>query len=78
MNKIPCKYQRLFIHLLNQKVYCVNGDSETSEVKIHSLGASLVVQWLRICLLMQGTRVRALVWEDPTCRGATRPMSHSY
>ncbi|KAJ8776031.1 hypothetical protein J1605_015875 [Eschrichtius robustus] len=22
---------------------------------------------------MQGTRVRALVWEDPTCRGATRP-----
>ena len=29
-------------------------------------GASLVVQWLRICLPMQGTRVRALVWEDPT------------
>ncbi|KAJ8796487.1 hypothetical protein J1605_002084 [Eschrichtius robustus] len=22
---------------------------------------------------MQGTRVQALVWEDPTCRGATRP-----
>ncbi|KAJ8794078.1 hypothetical protein J1605_019070 [Eschrichtius robustus] len=22
---------------------------------------------------MQGTRVRALVWEDPTCHGATRP-----
>ena len=33
-------------------------------------GASLVVQWLRICLPMQGTQVRALVWEDPTCRGA--------
>ena len=40
--------------------------------------ASLVVQWLRICLLMQGTRVRALVWEDPTCRGAAGPMSHNY
>ena len=40
--------------------------------------ASLVVQWLRICLPMQGTRVRALVWEDPTCRGATRPVSHNY
>ena len=26
-------------------------------------GTSLVVQWLRICLLMQGTRVRSLVWE---------------
>ena len=41
-------------------------------------GASLVVQWLRIRLPMQGTRVRALVWEDPTCRGATRPVSHNY
>ena len=41
-------------------------------------GASLVAQWLRICLPMQGTRVRALVWEDPTCRGATRPVSHNY
>ena len=36
--------------------------------------ASLVVQWLRICLPMQGTRVRALVREDPTCRGATKPV----
>ena len=40
--------------------------------------ASLVAQRLRICLPMQGTRVRALVWEDPTCRGATRPVSHNY
>ena len=40
--------------------------------------ASLVAQWLRICLLMQGTRVRALVWEDPTCQGATGPVSHNY
>ena len=39
-------------------------------------GASLVAQWLRICLLMQETRVRALVWEDPTCRGAAGPVSH--
>ena len=40
--------------------------------------ASLVAQWLRIRLPMQGTWVRALVWEDPTCRGATRPVSHNY
>ena len=39
--------------------------------------ASLVAQWWRICLPMQGTRVRALVWEDPTCRGAIRPVSHN-
>ena len=42
------------------------------------LGASLVVQWLRICLPMQETRVRALVWEDPTCRTANGPVSHNY
>ena len=42
------------------------------------LRASLVAQWLRTCLSMQGTRVRALVWEDPTCRGATKPVSHNY
>ena len=44
----------------------------------NSLGASLVAQWLRICLPVQGTRVRALVWEDPTCRGTAGPMSHNY
>ena len=43
-----------------------------------SEGTSLVAQWLRICLPMQLTRVRALVWEDPTCRGATSPMRHNY
>ena len=31
-------------------------------------GASLVEQWLRIRLPMQGTWVRALVREDPACR----------
>ena len=31
-----------------------------------------MVQWLRIHLPMQGTRVQALVWEDPTCRGETK------
>ena len=41
-------------------------------------GASLVAQWLRIHLPMQGTRVRALVQEDPTCRAATKPVRHSY
>ena len=35
-------------------------------VKNKQVGISLVVQWLRIRLPMQGTRVRALVQEDPT------------
>ena len=43
-----------------------------------SSGASLVAQWLRIRLPLQGTQVRALVQEDPTCRGATKPVRHIY
>ena len=42
------------------------------------MGASLVSQWLRIRLPMQGTRVRALAREDPTCRVATKPVRHNY
>ena len=35
---------------------------------------SLVVQWLRIRLSMQGTQVQSLIREDPTCHGATEPV----
>ena len=41
-------------------------------------GASLVVQWLGVFLPTQGTRVRALAREDPTCRGAAEPVHHNY
>ena len=41
-------------------------------------GTSLVAQWLRIRLPMQGTQVRALVREDPTCHGATKSVYHNY
>ena len=40
-------------------------------------GTSLVAQCLRIHLPMQETRVRALVREDPTCCGATKPERHN-
>ena len=33
---------------------------------------------IRNHLPMQGTRVRSLVREDPTCRGATKPVRHNY
>ena len=42
------------------------------------IGISLVAQWLRIHLPMQGTWVRALVREDPTCRRVTKPVRHNY
>ena len=44
----------------------------TSAVKAH-VGSSLVAQFIRIHLPVQETQVRALVQEDPTCRGATKP-----
>ena len=46
--------------------------------KNKQIGTSLVAQWLRICLPMQGTRVQSLVREDPTCHRATKPVHHNY
>ena len=44
-------------------------------------GTSLVIQWLRIHLAMQGTQqgtqVRSLGWKDPTWHGATKPLPWS-
>ena len=44
----------------------------------HHVGTSLVAQWVRICLPMQGTQVQPLVWEDFTCHGETEPVRHNY
>ena len=65
-----------FVRFLERGRYFQN--SICSQIKEHKVWASLVAQWLRIHLPMQGTRVRALVREDPTCRGATKPMHHNY
>ena len=37
----------------------------------------LFVQWLRICLPVQGTWIWSLVQEDPTYSGAAKPMHHN-
>ena len=47
-----------------------------SNVKSSWVGTSLVVQWFRILLPMQGTWVRSLVREDPTCRGKKRVLAY--
>ena len=47
-------------------------------LKLLYSGTSLGAQWLRISLPMQGTQVRALVREDPTCHRATKPVRHNY
>ena len=41
-------------------------------------GTSLMVQWLRSHLPMQGTQLRSLVWEGLTCREATKPVRHNH
>ena len=48
------------------------------EAKQKKMWASLVVQCLTICLRMQGTGLRSLVWEDPTCLWATKSIGHNY
>ena len=48
------------------------------DIRSGGSGTSLVAQWLRICLPMQGTWVGSLVWEDPTGCRATKPVHHSY
>ena len=69
--------ERLQVLVMTDLRYDCSRRLRWDEEQKHWEGASLVAQWLRICLPVQGTRVRALVWEDPTCRGATRPMSHN-
>ena len=41
-------------------------------------GTSLVAQWLRICLPMQGTQVLSLLQEGSTCHKATKPACHNH
>ena len=50
---------------------------ERKSPKIKKAGTSLVIRWLRIRLPVQGTGVQSLVWEKPTCRGASKPVHHN-
>ena len=47
-------------------------------LKTAEFGAFLVVQWLRIRLAMQRIPVQSLVWADPKCLRATKPMRHNH
>ena len=46
--------------------------------KIMQIGTSLLVQWTRVHLPMEGTWVRSLVKEDSACLRATKPVCHNY
>ena len=64
---------------LNKK-YKTYSENKIEEIKddLNKWKTSLVVQWLRICLPMQGILVRALVQEDLTRHRATKPVCHNY
>jgi len=51
-------------------------EEKTSRTKHRE--TSVVVQWLRMHLAMQGTQVRSLVQGNPKCWGAAKAVSHSY
>ena len=61
--------QKLLEDLVLSKlqIYFLSASSQSKQT--NSSGTSLMAQWLRTCLPMQGTQVRALVREDPTCHG---------
>ena len=46
----------------------------STPIRKEDLGASLVVEWIRIHLPTQGTQVRSLDGEDFICHGAIKPM----
>ena len=58
--------------------HCYHSCYFSWSLKMLTLRASLGAQWIRIPLPRQGKQVRTLVWEDPTCRRATKPMHHNY
>ena len=66
---LPFRWVKVFAH---KTIYILQ-----EHIQIKNSGTSLVEQWLRICLPVQGTQVWALVWEDPTCLGATKPVCHN-
>ena len=57
----------IFLNLVDEKWY----------LNLIFFWTSLVVEWIKICLPMQGTQVWSLVWEDLTCRRATKPVCHN-
>ena len=72
--------QKLNYLSINLTKYVQDLDKENYKTLMKEIkkGASLVAQWLRIRLPMQGTWVQALAQEDNTCCGTTKPACHNY
>ena len=76
-NESSVRQQGMVGTVAKWKKYVSSGGLQSQNWKVYEW-ACLAVQWLRICLAMQGTLVQFLIWEDPTCCGATKPVRHNY
>ena len=63
-----------FLHLCVEKIFFVFLNELADCLHLKSR-ISLVFQWLRICLPMQGTQVQSLVQEAPHAVGQLSPCS---
>ena len=64
-------HQETRSHMLQPRIHMM-------QLKILNAQASMVAQWWGICLLMQETWVRSLIWKDTTCRGAAESMCQNF
>ena len=58
--------------------YCCRTNYPQIQQFKNTSSTSLVVQWLRSHLPMQGTQIWSLVQGDSICRGATKPAGYSH
>ena len=66
------------LHLNGSRSHRVDEIPWEKECRQKNSGTALVEQCLRIYVPMQGTQVRSLLREDPTCRGLSKPVRHNY
>ena len=56
---------------------CDPMDGSPPGSSVHGIFQARILEWGAVHLLMQETQVRSLMWGDPTCRRATKPMCHT-
>ena len=69
---------RVFHHKKRKTDFSIQMPKASGMTEKIILRTSLVAQWIRFCLPMQGAWVQSLVKEDSTCFRATKVVYHNY